>query len=71
MLQTVAIFQSIVSFCVLNVRSARNKVGDIYDEFSEKKLDFMVPYNRGSKTRVLQVNVSYTEAKPQWKDSVS
>ena len=42
MLQTVAIFQSIVSFCVLNVRSARNKVGDIYDEFSEKKLDFMV-----------------------------
>ena len=42
MLQTVAIFQSIVSFCVLNVRSARNKVGDIYDEFSEKKLDFLV-----------------------------
>ena len=30
-----------------------------------------IPYNRGSKTRVLQVNVSYTEAKPQWKDSVS
>ena len=42
MLQTVAIFQSIVSFCVLNVRSARNKVGDIYDEFYEKKLDFLV-----------------------------
>ena len=30
-----------------------------------------IPYNRGSKTRVLQVNVSYPEAKPQWKDSVS
>ena len=42
MLQTVTVFQSIVSFCLLNIRSARNKVGDIYDEFAEKQLDFMV-----------------------------
>ena len=38
----VTVFSHVFQMCVLNIQSARNKVGDLNDIMVERNLDFMV-----------------------------
>ena len=41
-LKYVTVFTHLFNLCVVNIQSARNKVGDINDIMNERGLDFMI-----------------------------
>ena len=43
----VTVLSHVFEMCVLNIQSARNKLGDLNDIMVEKNLDFMVLKNSG------------------------